>query len=349
MKASQPRVSIGLPVYNGERYLKEALDSILGQTFKEFELIISDNASTDKTEEICRSYMERDDRIQYHRCITNQGAAWNFNQVFKLSKGQYFKWAAHDDICAAEYLEQCVDVLDQDPDVVVCFSRTIQIDENGHQEKKREHIELPGLGSPRMHERFHDIILNRHGCESVFGLIRADKLQQTPLIGTYIASDRVLLALLSILGKFTELPDYLFSQREHAGRSVKGKDHEVTAWFDPTRGKEIVFPCWRLFREYSGICIRTSMPFQERILCFWQVAKWVKSNSQLLRWDLSAGIDRVLLLRGTRPVYGYLQKWVLSDRFPAPKWIAKSIALVVMFVVEGTYKIVSLVDLRERK
>ena len=102
--ADRPRVSIGLPVYNGENFLEFALDSILGQTFQDFELIISDNASTDATESICRRYAAKDSRIRYYRNPNNQGAAQNYNRVFALARGEYFKWAAHDDVCKPNYL-----------------------------------------------------------------------------------------------------------------------------------------------------------------------------------------------------------------------------------------------------
>ena len=95
-----PRVSVGIPVFNGERFLAETIESILAQTFKDFEIVISDNASTDRTEEICRSYAARDPRIRYNRNDTNRGAAWNHNRVFELARGEYFKWQSHDDFCA---------------------------------------------------------------------------------------------------------------------------------------------------------------------------------------------------------------------------------------------------------
>src|SRR6266536_1939108 len=90
--SGRTRVSIGLPVFNGERFVAEAIDSILAQTFEDFELIISDNASTDGTEEICRCYAEKDERIRFVRNRENYGAAFNFNQTFHLSSGGYFKW-----------------------------------------------------------------------------------------------------------------------------------------------------------------------------------------------------------------------------------------------------------------
>jgi len=334
MVASIPRVSIGLPVYNGEGFLKEALESLLRQTYREFELIISDNASSDLTEEICRDYAGRDERIRYYRNDNNVGAAKNFNQTFELATGKYFKWAAHDDICAPEFMARCVEVLDRDPAVVLCFSRTIQIDHDGNVVKQRN-WELPDLDSRLAHKRFGNIVANLHGCEAVFGLIRADVLRRTPLIGNYIASDRVLLALLSLYGQFHELPDYLFFQREHAGRSVKGKDHEVTAWFDPRRREQIVFPLWRMSWEYFLVAAKGPLNWAERLRCMVRLLIWAKSNWINYRWDLSAGVDRVLLLRHSQPVYRPLERWVLSDRVKLPKKLATAIALVVMLIVEG--------------
>src|SRR5215207_1517689 len=113
MNTDLPRVSVGLPVYNGENYLAEAIDSVLAQTYQNFELIISDNASTDSTEEICRDYAARDRRIRYFREPQNRGAAWNFNHTFELARGEYFKWVAHDDVIGPQYLARTVDQLDR--------------------------------------------------------------------------------------------------------------------------------------------------------------------------------------------------------------------------------------------
>ena len=105
-----PRVSVGLPVYNGERFLAQAIDSVLQQTHSDLELVISDNASTDRTEEICRSYTTQDSRVRYFRSSANIGACRNFSRVFELSRAPYFKWACYDDICVPGFLEKCVAV-----------------------------------------------------------------------------------------------------------------------------------------------------------------------------------------------------------------------------------------------
>jgi len=109
----RPRLSIGLPVYNGEEYLAESFDALLGQTYEDFELVVSDNASTDGTEAICRKYAAQDSRIRYLRLPRNIGATPNHNHVFAESRGELFKWASHDDLYGRDLLRLCVEALDE--------------------------------------------------------------------------------------------------------------------------------------------------------------------------------------------------------------------------------------------
>src|SRR5262249_60446249 len=108
--------SVGLPVFNGESYLESAITSVLGQTFEDFELIICDNASTDRTAEICNDYAARDSRIRYFRNPRNLGAAPNYNLAFSQARGRYFKWLAHDDRMRPSFLAKTVRVLDDRTD-----------------------------------------------------------------------------------------------------------------------------------------------------------------------------------------------------------------------------------------
>ena len=124
-----PLVSVGLPVYNGERFLRQSLESVLAQTYENFELIISDNASTDGTDAICREFAARDTRIRYVRNSRNMGAAYNFDKVVELARGELFRLHTHDDIMAPPLLERCVSVLMQEPDAVLCHPEMIRIDE----------------------------------------------------------------------------------------------------------------------------------------------------------------------------------------------------------------------------
>lgn len=129
MANNKPQLTIGLPVYNGQKYVRQAIESILAQTYRDFELIISDNASTDRTEEICREFL-KDPRVRYYRSKKNNGGAWNWNRVFELSSGLYFKWAAHDDTHAPEFVERCIHELEKDPAIVLCHSKDAIIDKN---------------------------------------------------------------------------------------------------------------------------------------------------------------------------------------------------------------------------
>jgi glycosyltransferase involved in cell wall biosynthesis len=279
------RVSIGLPVYNGERYLREAIGSILGQTYRQFELIISDNGSTDGTESMCRAYAAADPRIRYYREEVNRGGAWNFNRVFSLARGEYFKWAAHDDICAPRFIGCCVDVLDRLPAVVLCHPRTTIIDEVG-KATVQDSVSLR-TDSPRAHHRFHDLIRVYHGCYQQSGLIRSEALRRTPLIANYAASDRILLARLALLGPFYEVPEHLFFSRRHDAQSLHLNRFARTTWFDPAKARRIVFPEWRLFFEHFSCSHGVALSARERTLCYLCALCWPAWNRN---W-LGMGID----------------------------------------------------------
>jgi glycosyltransferase involved in cell wall biosynthesis len=132
-KRKLPKVSIGMPVYNGEKFIQRALDSLLAQTFKDFELIICDNASTDRTRRICLEYSEKDERIRYYRNDINIQPIQNFNRVLGHASGEYFMWAAHDDRWAPSFIESLVQALDSDPESVLAFCRFVNIDDEGRQ------------------------------------------------------------------------------------------------------------------------------------------------------------------------------------------------------------------------
>ncbi|MFC1889605.1 glycosyltransferase family 2 protein [Thermodesulfobacteriota bacterium] len=279
------QVSIGLPVYNGEAFLCEAVDSILSQKFEDFELIISDNASTDRTEEICREYVNRDPRVRYYRNQSNIGAAINFNRTFELAAGKYFKWAAHDDLCEPDFLNKCVEVLDQESDVVLSYPRARVIDEEGNI-LHDYHFTLNG-SSPKPHKRiFHQI--RGHQCYEVFGLIRSSALEKTGLIGNYAGGDAVLLVQLCLLGRFHEIPEYLFFPRKHMRQSgtMQKNFRAFAAWFDPQKKDQIIFPYWRILREYIHSVHSAQLVPHERLLCYSCVGGWMLRRSRRLTTDL---------------------------------------------------------------
>jgi glycosyltransferase involved in cell wall biosynthesis len=290
MGRNRARISIGLPVFNGENYLEKAIQSIIGQTYSDFELIISDNASTDKTQEICERYAAQDQRVQYFRNETNLGAAKNYNRVFELSSGEYFKWAAHDDVLEPEFLERCVQILDQDPTIVLCQAKTGRINEHDALVGVYEEYQYLRIASFKPHERFFDLIRLDHSCNIVFGLVRADGLEKTSLIGPYPGSDRPLLAQLALIGRFHEIPDVLFHRRDHPQTTwrVWGEKTEVVAWYDTSKAGRIIFPYWRLCFEYFKSISRVALKWSDRLLCYAQFARLFKQewrqNMPIWRW-----------------------------------------------------------------
>src|SRR5260370_32237017 len=260
MPSSTPKVSIGLPVYNGEQFLESALNSLLSQTFGDFELIISDNASTGRTKEIAQSIAAKDSRVRYYRNLQNIGLVPNFNRTAAVAEGEYFMWAAHDDLWSQEYLERCVMALDKDEQIVVACTLVRDIDENGSLtssdcEYRRGTISLleMGLDSERPSDRFKDLIRLEHLCEPVVGLIRASVLKSTQLHPAYADGDRVLLAELGLRGRFHVVPEALFFHREHKNRSVRlhPERYERAVWMDPTKKGKILLPHFRELLELA--------------------------------------------------------------------------------------------------
>jgi glycosyltransferase involved in cell wall biosynthesis len=269
-------------VYNGARYLALTIDSILAQTFGDFELLISDNASTDGTEEICRRYAARDSRIRYVRNLTNLGAARNYNQAFELAQGRYFKWNGHDDPLAPQFLERCVEVLDRDPGVVLCFSRNRAIDEHGAERDVGALTALtfapkPQLASPHAHIRFYHAVVADHPQGAVFGLIRRAVLAKTALIGGYRSSDLPLLGEVALRGRFHQISEALQDRRYHAaqGRYVYRSRQRREAWFDPRRTEARTHPYWRLLREHVNAIRRAAPDAGTRTCCYGYMALWV--------------------------------------------------------------------------
>jgi glycosyltransferase involved in cell wall biosynthesis len=238
----RPGISIGLPVYNGERYLGAALDCFLAQTFGDFELTICDNASTDRTAEIAQAYGARDQRIRYHRNERNLGAIPNFNRAFALSSAPLFKWIAHDDLYEADYLESCVSLLRRHPDAVLAHSATRFIDDagvpfpaepetGGFVDPKTHVLQFPDSPAIADHpspvERFRQVLARARWGSHMFGLMRTDALARTRLVPDFAGGDRAMLAELALLGRFVASREPLFSKRFHENVSWALKQTEL--------------------------------------------------------------------------------------------------------------------------
>lgn len=232
---SLPTVSIGFPVYNGEKYLKKALDSLLGQDYKDFEIIISDNASTDKTPDICREYAKKDSRIRYYYNESNYGAMWNYRKVFMLARGKYFKWAAHDDECYPSMLRRCVETLDKNPTSVLGVYPLCEIINEYNQVvgSPPDHVDSQ---AKRPYRRLARVLFRVSFAHSFYGLFRTEFLHK--MLGyRHIASDHLLLAEISMWGEIWEIPELLFRLRLHPENAmeINKTRSSMEAWFDPRR------------------------------------------------------------------------------------------------------------------
>jgi glycosyltransferase involved in cell wall biosynthesis len=212
MADNKPRVSIGMPVYNEEHFIRDTLGSLLSQSFKDFELIISDNASTDRTGEICLEYAAHDQRIRYYRTETNIGAIANFNRVFKMANAEYFFWASGHDMRHDTFISRCVELLDHDASIVLCYpmARWIEPDNKvGNLISGR--VDTRDMGQLT---RFNTLLWGLGICPyPIYGIIKSSALKETGLIKSVIGSDIVLLAELSLIGAFALVPEPLLYLR----------------------------------------------------------------------------------------------------------------------------------------
>ena len=209
-----PKISIGMPVYNGEKYIREALDSLLAQTFTDFELIISDNASTDNTEKICREYMSIDNRISYLRQVKNVGAVANFDFVLAQAKSSCFMWAAHDDVWDKEYLNSGLLLLsDENIDFVFPTFMVKSIKLGIYKVFKKEIFSFIDsmdrkLRVLKLSALHHD----SHKCNIVYSLFRTEFLKEA-LKKQDIGNDGALGAVITSMGRGKLLHCTLFKKR----------------------------------------------------------------------------------------------------------------------------------------
>jgi glycosyltransferase involved in cell wall biosynthesis len=278
-----PRLTIGLPVYNGEKYLAESLDALLGQSYQDFELIIADNASTDGTADICRRYAQQDSRVRYIRQPANVGLAPNHNLVVEQARGELFKWAASDDLYARELIERCVDALDEHPDVVLAHSWSARIDGSG----AVTHVYKYPLNtsSAQAPERFRSLLFGSGGDDD-YGVIRTKVLRSTAMKESYHHADRTIIAELALHGRFYQVPDWMFFRRDHPDRAERANPtvRSRCANMDPRRASRLRHPAVRLYTEYIWAFVRAihraPLSAQDRRQCYRYLVEWFASRAK---------------------------------------------------------------------
>jgi glycosyltransferase involved in cell wall biosynthesis len=248
-----PTVALGMPVYNGERFIGEAIRSILDQSFGDFELVICDNASTDATEQICRKFVAEDSRVRYFRNPANLGAHPNFNLAFSRARGKYFKWAAHDDTLHPDYLRECVAGIETQPGAVQCQSDLEFIDESS-QTIGVVPWTLEGASSDDPVRRFGTMVLRSHNCYDIMGLFRRCVLAGVSLMNFH-GADRTLLVKMASTGPFAHVHRPLIRVRDFPGRYTRAQTRpsDRAKWHDTRITGRITFPHWRLYGTYWDV------------------------------------------------------------------------------------------------
>lgn len=278
--SAAPRLTVGLPVFNGEDFITESLEALLGQSYTNFELVIADNASTDETGSICQRYAKNDSRIRYHRHPQNIGLAPNHNFVVQEARGELFKWAANDDLYASTLLARCVDALDEYPDVVLAHSWTAKINTAGDVTKAFEYPML--TSSPSASVRFRSILFDGGGDDD-YGVMRIDVLRRTAMKGSYHHADRTIIAELGLHGRFYQVPDWLYFRRLHAGQNGVTTMRKRCSNMDPRRANRLRHPRMRLYGEYVWAYIaaiqRAPLPPGERLKCYEYLTQWFSSRT----------------------------------------------------------------------
>ena len=311
-----PAITLGLLVYNGEPFLEKSIESLLAQSFDDFELVISDNASTDSTEEICRSYADADQRVRYIRQHDNIGALENFNFLVAQARGRYFKWVAADDLIAPDFLARCFDVLEAHPQYVLCHSLTVTIGSSG-EELPNDIIQSSGAaerdGELEFHpyrpsRRFHDVLLGNTSLMDLWGLMRTDALRNTGLLKPFVGYEKVLMATLSLYGRFWEIPERLFAYRVHTASLSSQTTAAARQRRCAPRSRTKAYPRIQYLRGYVSGIAHSDLGLLEKVICFlvigrylFQVTKWLNVlRSSLFGDDFGAGNAEILRQNSAR-------------------------------------------------
>ena len=260
---SAPTVSVCMPLYNEERHVRDALEALLSQTHADVELVVSDNASTDRTGEICREFAERDSRVKYHRQATNIGAAANFDAVIHLARGRYFLWAGGHDLWDRELLECCVRVLESRPQAVIAGAECVWIDAGGAAMAK--HSGFTDTSGMSAVERFFTVLWgNMH---PILCLIRTDALRRTSGMRSCMGTDLLLLTELALQGEFVFVPGTRWYRREIRPLETYAQmmQRHRSAQYRLSRGLAARFPLLMLGSGLLAVAWKSGLSFATRL------------------------------------------------------------------------------------
>jgi glycosyltransferase involved in cell wall biosynthesis len=273
------QLTIGIPVFNGENFLEDCLASIWAQDVDGLEVLISDNASTDRTEEICRA-AAADPRVRYVRQADNIGAGPNYQYVLHHAHGELFKWAAHDDVLGPKFLRRCCDALAAHPEAVLAFPRTRYIDERGEPLDDYD-AELVWTHAREPVGRLRDLLVATtssylHLCYPVMGVMRRSAALSTRGIQSFQAADAAMLVELALLGDFIEVDEPLYLKRLHDDTSMRANStpEDFETWYDPSNARRRALPTTRLAASHLNAVWRAPLSRSDTARGTAAVGRW---------------------------------------------------------------------------
>jgi glycosyltransferase involved in cell wall biosynthesis len=290
--SESPLITVGVPVYNSERYLGQSLESLLAQTYSDFVLIISDNASTDQTGQICEKYARADPRIKYFRNVTNIGNPRNFNRVFELTTTRYLKWSTADDFWEPSFLERALEVMEHDSSIAVCYPQAVLVDAEGG--NPQNYDDVLHLVEENPADRFLSLIARIKLAHQHLGLIRTSYLRQTHLLSDHLASDVNLLAELALYGKFFELPHRLFFRRFHKDSGSWKRadpDHQAKRYHAAGMGRA-GFQQWRAELAFFAAVNCSPLPLSSKARIYYHLLRRIIWNRRNLMGELLQYVGR---------------------------------------------------------
>jgi glycosyltransferase involved in cell wall biosynthesis len=241
-----PRVIIGSLLFNHADHVREAIESILGQTFSDFALVLVDDVSSDATPEIAREYTARDRRVTYSRNTGRLGLVGNSRRAFELARqrhpeAEYFAWTSDHDLWHPRWLQQLVDALDADRDVVLAYPLNRRIDPGGELLKRKPWV-FDTFGMNSRWTRLREGIRRMRAGNMVYGLYRVEVLARAGVYRRIVIPDRLLIAELSLYGQFKQVPEVLWFRRWY-GR-VFSLDRQRASFFPGRRPLYSYCPWW---------------------------------------------------------------------------------------------------------
>lgn len=292
---TRPKVVIGLPIYNSEKYVAAAISSHLAQSFGDFHLVISDNGSTDATPDICADFARTDDRVKYERSPENRGILWNHRRVMEAmeSPDQYFRWAAGDDILEPDLLQAMVETLDADDDVEAVMPNTKNIDGDGKIIGAMERT--LDLQSPDVYQRARDILVANYQHVVAYGLLRVSSLRDMRTRPRYVGWDPIFIWELALRGRIVQIPGPALLRRFHAGSISRVKTaKEMRKWVEPNEKAGMRLPHWTWSYERLRTLLGARLSGRERLRIGGFLFRYTLWQRQALLRDLMQATRRGL-------------------------------------------------------